>query len=120
MLQFKLNERQRRDVHEREYWKFITNLRQHLSYSNRFYLSNEYVKEMERSKTRTFLQRQQQYERIQRENDLLTKRLNQVRGHIMTKEECDKNWQYHVNVMKKTCSYPENIDRFVSNSQRNK
>ena len=113
MLRFKFNERQRRDMHEREYWKFITNLRQQLPDSNRFYLSNEYIKEIQRSKTRTALQRQHQYDRIQRENDLLTKRINQVRGYIMTKEECERNWQYHINVMKKTCNYPENIDRFV-------
>jgi hypothetical protein len=108
MLQFIFNERQRRDIHEREYWKYIANLRQQSSHSNMFYLSNQ------GSRIQTSRHRQNQYERIQRENDLLTKRLSQVRGQLMTKEQCEKDWLRHINIMKNICHYPENIDRFVS------
>jgi len=132
------------------------------------YLSYEHIKEIERSRIRNFLRKENQYERIKRENDLLSKRLfqiskrttlddknfqyeknldmfnskrlqqrlneykhinnenhhlikhiNNVRGQLINKQECDQDWQRNINIMKKTCHYPDNIDRFVSNKNIN-
>lgn len=151
--------------HEQEYLKFISNLRQQTSHNNILYLSNEqHMKEIERSRIRNLLKRQNEYERIQQENNLLSKylfqtnrrsiidnknvkyqqnlnilnskrfqqrlyehkrinnenslkmkQMNNVRGQLITKEQCNEDWQRHINIMKKNCNYPENIDRFVSN-----
>jgi hypothetical protein len=164
VLQHKLNDRQIREVHEREYLKYISNLRQQSFHSDVSHLSHEHLREIERSRLRNIFNKNIQYERIQRENDLLSerlfkpnkqtmiddknnkyqqnlnifnskrfqqraneyerintenrlliKRIDNVRGHLINKQQCNQDWQRHVNVMKTTCDYPENIDRFVSN-----
>ena len=120
MFQYKCNERQKRANHERDYWKYISTFRQPSFHRNISYLALEYSRDIERSRLRTFRHRQNQYEHIQRENDRLTKHISQARGQLMTKEQCEKDWQRHIHVMKQTCDYPENIDRFVSNQQRKK
>jgi hypothetical protein len=162
-LQHKRKERQIREIHEREYLKYISNLHQLTFHSNMSHLSYEHIKEIERSRLRNLINKQNQYERIQRENDLLSKRLfqinkqkliddkyqqnldvfnskriqqrlneykrinnenyllikriNNVRGHLINKQQCEQDWQRHINIMKKNCNYPENIDRFVSNQK---
>ena len=114
MFRLKCNERQRRVIHEREYWKYISNLRRQSFPSKISYLPIEHIRDGERSRMRNTLHRQNQYERIQRENDRLSQRISQARGQLMTKEECQKDWQRHVQMMKKTSNYPENIDRFTN------
>ena len=164
VLQHKRNDRQIREIHEREYLKYLTDLRQQQIHStNQYYLSANHIHEIERSRKRTAMAKQSHYARIQRENYVLydrllqankralvddkndayqqnleifnTKRLQQryndykrinndnqvlfhrlsnVRGNLVSKEECDNDWKKHLVVMKKTCDYPENIDKFVS------
>ncbi|CAF1198219.1 unnamed protein product [Rotaria sp. Silwood1] len=169
VLQHKRNERQIRELHEREYSKYVSNLRQQSFNSNMSYLSIEHIREIERARLRYICNNKIQYERIKRENDLLSerlyktnkrtmiddknyqyqknldtfnlkysqqrlndykrinnennmliKRINTVRGQLVTKQQCDQDWQRHINVMKKSCDYPENIDRFVSNTNQSK
>ncbi|CAF2523313.1 unnamed protein product [Rotaria sp. Silwood2] len=164
VLQHKRNERQIREMHEREYSKYISNLRQQSFNSNMSYLSIEHIREVERARLRFICNKKIQYERIKRENDvlserlykatkrtmiddknykyqqnldifnskysqqrlneykrinnennLLIKRFNNVHGQLITKQQCDQDWQRHINEMKKSSDYPENIDRFVSN-----
>jgi len=173
VLQHKLNDRRIREIHEKEYLKYLTNLRQqqqqhNLSYSNPYYLSSNHIHEIERSRARSAIVKQNQYARIERENhvlydrllkaskrsmiddrnrsyqqnldifnskriqqrfneykrikndnDTLLKRIDNVRGHLISKKECDNDWKKHVNVMKKSCDYPENIDKFVSKMNKN-
>ncbi|CAF1631210.1 unnamed protein product [Adineta ricciae] len=75
VLQHKRNERQIREIHEREYTKYIVNLRQQTFHSNLSHISPEHVQEIERSKVRNLLNKNVYYDRIQRENELLSKRL---------------------------------------------
>jgi hypothetical protein len=98
ILQYKRNERQRREIHEREYSKYILNLRQQSPHSNLPYISNEYMKEIERARLRNHLNRQNQYERIQRENDLLSKRLFQTNQRTMIDNQNFK-YQQNLNVL---------------------
>jgi hypothetical protein len=164
VLQHKRNDRQIREIHEREYLKYLTNLRQQQIYStNQYYLSANHIHEIERSRSRSAIVKQNHYARIQRENYVLydrllkankraivddknytyqqnldifnTKRVQQrfneykrihndnqvilqrltnVRGNLISKQECDNDWKKHLIVMKKNCDYPENIDKFVS------
>ena len=168
VLQHKCNDRQIREIHEREYQKYLVNLRQQPlpqppGNSHPFYLSSKHAVEVERSRVRSAQAKQTQYARIQRENCLLydrllkagqrpsiddrnrvyehnlevfnskrfqqrvnqykridtdnqslLQRINSSRARLMNKEECDRDWQKHLVVMKKACDYPENIDRFVS------
>ncbi|UJR15516.1 hypothetical protein I4U23_002456 [Adineta vaga] len=166
VLQHKRNERQIREIHEREYLKYVSNLRQQTFHSNLSHLPREHIQEIERSRVKNLLNKTVQYNRIQRENELLSKRLfnknnqamidnknnqhkqnldifnnkrfqqrvneyqrihtenqllmkrlNHVRGQMIDKQQYDQDWQRHIDVMKKTCDYPENIDRFVSNKK---
>jgi hypothetical protein len=59
-------------------------------------------------------QRHNQYKRIDNENQALLQRIRTARGRLVTKEECDRDWRKNVNIMKKMCAYPENIDRVDS------
>ena len=166
-LQYKRNERQIREIHERQYLKYVTNLRQQPFHSNLSRLPREHIQEIERSRLRNLNNRNTHYDRIQRENrllserlfdpnkqamidtrnhkyqqnldvfdgkrsqqrnieyrrirsenELLTKRISSVQGQMMDKQQCDREWQRHIQVMKHTSDYPENIDRFVSNQKR--
>lgn len=103
--------------HERDYWKYISSLRQQSSQLKLSQFPREYLREKEHSRRRTSIERQHHYERIQRENDLLRKHIEQTRGKLPSKEEYDKDWQGHIRTMKNMCQYPENIDRFVSNEK---
>jgi hypothetical protein len=167
VLQHKRNERQIRAIHEREYTKYISNLRRQTCKSSMSYLPIDHMKEIERSRLRNISNKQNQYERIKKENDLLSerlfhtnrrsmidnqnlkyqqnfepfyskrfqqrlnehkrienqnhlliKRINNVHGQLINKQQCEQDWQRHIHFMKKTCDYPENIDRFVSNQHR--
>lgn len=173
VLQHKLNDRQMREIHEKEYLKYLTNLRQqqqhHNSYNyNQYYLSSNHINEIERSHSRNaivkqnhytkiqqennllydrllkaskrtmvddkndnyqqnldifnskrFQQRSKEYKRIENDNNNLAQRINNVRGHLISKKQCDNDWKKHLNVMKKSCDYPENIDKFVSKMTKN-
>ncbi len=166
VLQHKRNDRQIREIHEREYLKYLTNLRQQQQQTyptDQYYLSANHLNEIERSHSRNAIVKQHHYARIQRENYLLydrllkankraivddkndvyqqnldifkTKRVQQryneykrihndnqiflqrlgnVRGNLISKQQCDDDWKKHLIVMKKSCDYPENIDKFVS------
>ena len=170
VLQHKRNDRQIREVHEKEYLKYLTNLRQqqNLHHSNQYYLATNHIHEIERSRSRNALTKQRLYDRIQCENQLLydrllkaskrtlvddrnhayaqnldsfnskrfqqrsneykriyndnqvlLQRINQAQGHLITKEQCENDWKKHLDVMKKTCDYPENLDKFVSKTHKN-
>ena len=169
-LQHKRNDRQIREIHETQYLKYLTNLRQQqppAQLINQYYLSNSHINEIERSRTRSaivkqtqhariqwengllydrllkanrrpvvddknrayernldifsgkrYQQRSKEYKRIDNDNQVLLQRLNNVRGHLINRQQCDNDWTKHLSVMKKGCDYPENIDKFVS--KRNK
>ena len=171
-LLYKRSERQRREIHEREYSIYLHKLHQQhnstsSSTSSMSYLSAEHLKNLDRSCSQRALNRLNQYKHIQRENELLakrlayerdrpmchsnnkkyqenlqlfqykqlqhrstqykrideeneilSKRLKHVRGAIQNKGQCERDWQRHVQFMKKTSYYPENIDRFVSHHQQ--
>ncbi|CAF1575669.1 unnamed protein product [Rotaria sp. Silwood1] len=173
VLQHKRNDRQIREIHEKEYLKYLTNLRQqqqqqNLFYTNQYYLSLNHLNEIERSYIRNEFVKQTQYKRIQNENNLLydrllqarkrtmiddknqtyeqnlktftlkryqqrfneynrifndnqilLQRINNVRGHLITKQECENDWKKHIEFMKKTCDYPENIDKFITKMNKN-
>lgn len=155
---------QNKPNHEKEYSKFVFNLNQSPSRHNISYLSNEHIKEIQRSRLRHILNRENQYERIEKENNLLSKllfqtnrrsmidnknvnyqqhsnilnakysqqrlneckrikcenfllnkRMKNIRGQLITREQCNEDWQRHINLMKKHSHYSENIDRFISN-----
>lgn len=176
VLQHKRNDRQIREIHEREYRKYLHELRQqqhqqpppssilHSTHAtNPYYLSFTHINEIERSRLRSAITKQHHYAQIQRENAALyqrllqanqrpaidarnhayaknlnifnTKRVQQrfndykridndnqalihrlrnVRGNLISKDECEHDWQKHLVFMKKNCDYPENLDRFVS------
>lgn len=170
VLQHKRNDRQKREIHEREYVKYLNDLRQsqtNFPYSNQYHLSLDHIRELERSRLRHVFTKQNQYTKIQYENQLLyqrlvkasqrpiidnqnviyqqnldifnnkrfqqrsndykriksnnqilSERLNHVRGHLITKQQCENDWKKHLDVMKKTCDYPENIDKFVSKATK--
>ena len=169
VLHHKRNDRQKREMHEREYSKYLTNLRQqqNSSHSNQYYLTSNHYNEVERLTSRSALAKQNQYDRIQRDNytlydrllkaskrttiddknhsyqqnldsfnskrlqqrfntykriendnHLLLQRINNTRGHLVTKQECDHDWKKHIDIMKKTCDYPENIEKFVSKTNK--
>lgn len=168
VLQYKRNDRQIREIHEREYSKYLLTVDQQPVSHNAYYLSKEHFEEVERSKLRFHLEKKKQYERIKRENDVISQRLNKARKRplvddknhlykrnleifnskhsqqrindykrinnennilmkrfnrattqLVSKQQCDQEWQQHINVMKKTCDYPEKIDQFVSNVKKN-
>lgn len=173
VLQHKRNDRQIREIHEKEYSKYLINLRQqqnqhNSSYTNPYYLSSNHINEIERSRTRTALMKQNHYTRIQRENfvlydrllkaskrtliddknksyqenldifnnkryqqrfneykriendnQVLIQRLKNVRGNLISKEQCENDWKKHIDVMKKTCDYPENVDKFLTKMNKN-
>lgn len=171
VLQYKRNDRQIREIHEREYLKYLQELRQEqrqpIPYSthanNPYYLSFAHINEVERSRTRSAIIRQNHYAQIQRENaalyqrllnanqraviddrnhayeqnlsifnakryqqrlndykridndnQVLFRRLHNVRGNMISKEQCENDWKNHLVFMKKNCDYPENLDKFVS------
>lgn len=106
--------------HERDYWKFVSELRRQSLPSTMSHLSLEHVREVQRAGSRTRMKREFQYKRIEQENNLLIKHIDQVRGRIATREECEKDWKRHIQTMKNMCHYPENIDRFVSKKKKKK
>lgn len=167
VLQYKLNHRQQREIHEREYVKYIENLRQkqqqpNARYTSDYYLPVKYVDEVERTRARNASirqhlytnichenllitqrlikaskrtvvddknenyqknlnmfttkrnqQRSHEYNRIYDDNQILLQRINNVRGRLISKQQCENEWRKHVEFMKKSCCYPENIDKFV-------
>ncbi|UJR31165.1 hypothetical protein I4U23_018672 [Adineta vaga] len=164
-LHYKRNDRQIREIHEKEYSNYVKTLRQQQIFHQPTFsqLSSNHSQEIERSRTRYVLAKQTQYDRIKRENDLLLNRLykaseqalvddknhtyqrnldafnskrsqqrfhdykriyndnqlllhriSNIHGRLANKEQCEHDWRKHVNVMKKSCNYPENIDRFVT------
>ena len=175
VLQYKRNDRQIREIHEREYLKYLQELRQEqrqpIPYSthanNPYYLSFTHINEVERSRTRSAIIRQNHYAQIQRENaalyqrllnanqraviddrnhayeqnlsifnakrfqqrlndykridndnQVLFRRLHNVRGNMISKEQCENDWKNHLVFMKKNCDYPENLDKFVSKTDK--
>lgn len=64
--------------------------------------------------TKRIEQRFNDYKRIDHDNQLLIHRLQNVRANLISKDECEHDWQKHLIFMKKNCDYPENLDRFVS------
>ncbi|CAF4483074.1 unnamed protein product, partial [Rotaria sp. Silwood2] len=95
VLQHKRNERQIREMHEREYSKYISNLRQQSFNSNMSYLSIEHIREVERARLRFICNKKIQYERIKRENDVLSERLYKATKRTMID---DKNYKYQQNL----------------------
>ncbi len=96
-LQHKRNQRQIREIHERDYSKFISELYQQKFHSNMSHLSYEHIKEIERSRLRNFNNKKIQYERIQQENDLLSKRLFEIN----TRKIIDNKYQQRLNEYKR-------------------
>jgi hypothetical protein len=173
VLQHKRNDRQIREIHEREYSKYLANLRQEQQrqnsfYSNQYYLSSKHINEIERTRSLSAMVKQNHYARIERENHalygrllqaskramiddqnrnyqqnleifnskhiqqrfkeykriendnhLLLQRLNNARGHLISKQQCEKDWKKHLQVMKQNCDYPEKLDQFVSKMTKN-
>lgn len=172
VLQHKRNDRQIREIHEREYLKYLTDLRQQQQHytpsTNPYYLASRHINEVERSRSRSAIMKQNQSARIQRENwvlydrllkankraivddkndvyeqnldtfnskrwqqrsneykrihndnKVILQRLSNVRGNLISKQQCDYDWKKHLTVMKKNCDYPENIDTFVSKMSKN-
>ncbi|CAF3207481.1 unnamed protein product [Rotaria socialis] len=176
VLQYKRNDRQLREIHEREYSKYVANLRQQQQqqqqpsshYKNDYYLSIKYLNEIERSRVRNALvkqnlddricrdnvvlyqrllkaskrtmiddknetyqqnltsfitkrsqQRSNEHNRIYNDNQILLQRIDNVRGRLIGKEQCDNDWNKHISFMKKNCEYPENIDKFVIKKNKN-
>ncbi|CAF1473338.1 unnamed protein product [Adineta steineri] len=99
VLQHKRNERQIREIHEREYLKYISTLRQQSFPSNLFHLSSEYIKEIERSQLRYLFNKNIQYERIQQENNLLTQRLFKMNKQTMIDNKNNK-YQQNLDIFK--------------------
>ena len=169
VLHHKRNDRQKREIHEREYSKYSTDLRQQQTsfHSNQYYLTSNHITEVERLSLRSALTKQNQFDRIQRDNYLLydrllkaskraviddknhsyqqnldafnskrleqrfntykriesdnhilLQRINTTRGHLISKQECDHDWKKHIDIMKKTCDYPENIEKFVGKTNK--
>ncbi|CAF1052483.1 unnamed protein product [Rotaria sordida] len=100
VLQHKRNDRQKREIHEREYLKYLTNLRQqqqqkNSSYTNQYYLPLKHLNEIERSHIQHEIVKQNQYNRIENENHLLYERLLKARKRTMID---DKNQTYEQNL----------------------
>lgn len=168
-LHYKRNDRQIREIHEREYSNYVKTLRQHQPFQQPTFsqITPNHFQEIERSRLRYAAAKQAEYDRIRRENhmflnrlhrasertlidhenqnylrnlsafnskrsqqrsydykriytdnQLLLHRLNTTPSRVANKEQCDQDWKRHVDIMKKSCDYPENIDRFVT--KRNK
>ncbi|CAF3623248.1 unnamed protein product [Rotaria socialis] len=169
VLQFKRTERQIRENHEREYSKYISTVRQQVLSTNVYYLSDEHVKEVELSRLRFSFEKKKQYERIKRENnvlserlyaarkramvddknqtykknldifnakysqqriidykrinnenDALMKRFNNVTTNLVDRNQCDQQWRKHIEIMKKSCEYPDKLERFVSSGNKHR
>lgn len=78
VLQHKRNDRQIREIHEREYRRYLSELRQQpiqQSKNHPFYLSPHHIAEVERSRLRNEKAKESQYRRIERENTVLYDRL---------------------------------------------
>lgn len=168
VLQTKCNERQKRELHEQAYMKYVSNLRrQSFDNKNMFHLSIEHIREVERAGVRNLCSRNIQYERIKRqnavlserffkpnqqaivdhrnqsyeqnlnifnlkhlqqrlheynrineENQILMKRFQNTCTRLVSKEQCEQEWQRHIDTMKKSSDYPEHIDAFVSNNRK--
>ena len=167
-LQHKRSERQRREIHEREYSAFISKLQRKRSNSQMSYISSEHLRDIKRSHSQKVFNRQHHYQRIDRENELISQRISQgyqrpmvvdthrrheenlaifglrsrqqrsneykridqenqllsqrlqhARAEVSTKDECQRDWQRHVHFMKKTCTYPENLEQFVAQRSMN-
>jgi hypothetical protein len=172
VLLHKRNDRQIREIHEKEYLIYLTSLRQQqhqdTHYLNQYYLSTNHIDEIERSRVRSALAKQHLHNRIERENhalfdrllkaskrtlvddknhvyeenlksfnskrlqqrsnehkriyndnQVLLQRINNAQGHLIKKQQCDNEWKKHMDVMRKSCDYPENLDKFVSKMNKN-
>src|SRR5271156_5452523 len=95
VLQYKLNDRRIREIHEKEYLKYLTNLHQQQYNNSNYYLSSNHINEIERSHSRTAIIKQNQYARIQRENNLLYERLLKASKRTVID---DKNRNYQQNL----------------------
>ncbi|CAF1643674.1 unnamed protein product [Adineta ricciae] len=164
-LHYKRNDRQIREIHEREYSNYVKTLRQQQLFQQPTFsqITPNHFQEIERSRVRYTVAKQIEYDRIGRENHLFLNRLHQASertlidhqnqnylrnlsafnckrsqqrshdyeriytdnqlllhrlsttpGRIANKEQCERDWKRHVDIMKKSCDYPENIDRFVT------
>jgi hypothetical protein len=99
-LQHKRNDRQIREIHEKEYLKYLTNLReeqqqQNAYYLNKYYLSSNHINEIERSRTRSAVAKQHLYDRINRENSVLYDRLLKASKRTLVD---DRNRSYEQNL----------------------
>lgn len=98
-LLYKRSERQRRQIHEREYSNYLEKLRQQkTSVSSMSFLSAEHLKNFDRSCSQRALNRFHHYKTIQRENLLLSERIAQ---------ENDRPMRQHLNE-----KYEENLQLF--------
>jgi hypothetical protein len=162
-LQHKRNERQRREIHQREYVNYIERLQQQNLSARISRLSLEHERNRQRSHSQRVLQRQHECQRIEHANQqiaerrvlhqqqhktmdrlnskyfddlamfqhkalqhrlhqwkqignhnvLFAQRLENVRSALPSKQQHDNDWQRHVNVMKRSCLYPENLVEFL-------
>ncbi|CAF0982749.1 unnamed protein product [Didymodactylos carnosus] len=74
----------------------------------------KYQKQLDTFMSKRLQQRRFDHQKIEYENLLLSKRLMNTQAHITNKREQDRDWKKHMEIMKKTCHYPENIDRFIT------
>ncbi|CAF4767921.1 unnamed protein product, partial [Rotaria magnacalcarata] len=70
-------------------------VRQQALSTTEYYLSDEHIKEVELSRLRFSFEKKKQYERIKRENNLLSERLFNARKRAMID---DKNQTYKTNL----------------------
>lgn len=80
--------------------------------------NHDYNQNLQIFSTKRSQQRSNQYKRIHQENQIIVSRIQTARGRLLTKEQCDQEWKKHLVSMKKTCDYPENLERFVSKTPR--
>ena len=80
--------------------------------------NHAYEKNLNIFNTKRVQQRFNEYKRIDNDNQALIHRLQNVRGNLISKDECENDWRKHLIFMKKNCDYPENLDRFVSKANQ--
>jgi hypothetical protein len=100
VLHHKRNDRQKREIHEREYSIYLTNLRQQQQkqnsyYSNQYYLSSNHIDDIKRSRIKFADEKRNQFDRIYRENTQLYDRLLKANKRPMVD---DKNYLYQQNL----------------------
>ena len=104
VLAHKRNDRQIREIHERQYLTYVNNLRlqqqQQQQPSNShvphpYYLSTNHIDEVERARTRSALAKQSEWTRIQQENSVLQHRFTKAGQRSLVD---DRNRAYENNL----------------------